>query len=472
MGKINKLVLFSDYFNISRTILEERGVFDPIINLDTHLFIDPLLLKSSKHSIIQQDATKEYNAYFSKLAELLSLALEDDDEYFKEAAYKQLPTKEIDGTCLGFGTNSISGRGMPEETRKSIIKTASKIVKAGIKDPELFSLLPLFNGGIGPDTISDLATYAIHKSLIKFSATQAIELNIPLVKKEIEGEEYDVIANPLRRNSYILLLPTDILRELPVVRAWHDISKASSFNSSLRCRVNKYVASIFKNHRQNQAAIESLLNDSKAISDLIAVIKGMRVAPYDLHKDNERLVFISSARELIATIPIKKQSFNCDLQGLNKLVGAIIEQFKFMIECKGLNSLLWKGDKKGRCAERVPQLLFYMIAWTYCQANNIDVNPEVDTGSGLIDFKFSVGFSYKVIVELKYSDNPKLLPGLSSQLPRYIESEKANTGHYVVLDVGKMGKKLQKLEEIRNDLNTECYVYCIDTKIKPTASKL
>ena len=131
MGKINKLVLFSDYFNISRTILEERGVFDPIINLDTHLFIDPLLLKSSKHSIIQQDATKEYNAYFSKLAELLSLALEDDDEYFKEAAYKQLPTKEIDGTCLGFGTNSISGRGMPEETRKSIIKTASKIVKAG-----------------------------------------------------------------------------------------------------------------------------------------------------------------------------------------------------------------------------------------------------------------------------------------------------------------------------------------------------
>lgn len=61
MGKINNLILFSEYFNVSRDILEGRGVFDPIINLDTHLFIDPLLLKNSKHSQIRQDAVKEYN---------------------------------------------------------------------------------------------------------------------------------------------------------------------------------------------------------------------------------------------------------------------------------------------------------------------------------------------------------------------------------------------------------------------------
>lgn len=472
MGKINNLILFSEYFNVSRDILEGRGVFDPIINLDTHLFIDPLLLKNSKHSQIRQDAVKEYNDYFSGIAELLSLALENNDEYFKESAYKQLPSKEIDGTCLGFGLNSIAGRAIPEKVRKSIINTASKIVKAGIKDPELFALLPLFNSGIGPDMISDLATYAIHKTLIKFSADQAKELGIPLEKIEIEGEDYNVIANPLRHNSYILLLPTDILRELPVVRTWKDISKASSFNSSLRRRVNKYVSSIFKNHRKNNTVIEALLNDTNVITDLIAVIKGMSTTPYDLRNDNERLVFISRARELIAAIPVKKQSFNCDLQGLNKLVETIIEHFKFMIECKGLNSLLWKGDKKGRCAERVPQLLFYMIAWTYCHANDIDVNPEVDTGSGLIDFKFSVGFTHKIIVELKYSDNHKLLSGLNNQLPKYIESEKANIGHYVILDVGEIGKKLEKLEDIRNDLSTECYIHYIDAKIKPTASKL
>ena len=105
--------------------------------------------------------------------------------------------------------------------------------------------------------------------------------------------------------------------------------------------------------------------------------------------------------EFIFGAELKKDTPKYIIEGLNRVVETVIGQFQFMIEDKGLNELLWKGDKKGRCPERVPQLLFHMIALNYCRANNIDVNPEVDTGTGLIDFKFSSGYSHKIIVELK-----------------------------------------------------------------------
>ena len=75
MGKIREIVLFSDYFKIDRSVLKSKGIFDPAINLDTRLFIDPLLLKSSRHDIIRNDAYREYQDYFSKIVSLLSLSL-------------------------------------------------------------------------------------------------------------------------------------------------------------------------------------------------------------------------------------------------------------------------------------------------------------------------------------------------------------------------------------------------------------
>lgn len=215
------------------------------------------------------------------------------------------------------------------------------------------------------------------------------------------------------------------------------------------------------------------MKDKNAITDLISVVKGTMVHPYDLQADNERLAILARINEYLAKMIILPLKVDNSLDGLNRVVEAIIGQFQFMIENKGLNELLWKGDKKGRCPERVPQLLFHMIALSYCRANNIDVSPEVDTGTGLIDFKFSAGYSHKIIVEFKYSDNSKIISGLSKQLPQYMVSEEAEIGHYVVLDVGKMGtNKIKSLEKVRNELNLRCHLHYIDANIKPSASKL
>jgi hypothetical protein len=47
-------VHFSDHFCISKATLNALGVFDPILNYDIKVFVEPLLLKNSSAKIIQQ----------------------------------------------------------------------------------------------------------------------------------------------------------------------------------------------------------------------------------------------------------------------------------------------------------------------------------------------------------------------------------------------------------------------------------
>jgi hypothetical protein len=53
-----KPIYFSDYFKVDKAKLKELGVFDPILNFDTKLFVDPILLKSSSSEIIQNAQKK------------------------------------------------------------------------------------------------------------------------------------------------------------------------------------------------------------------------------------------------------------------------------------------------------------------------------------------------------------------------------------------------------------------------------
>lgn len=477
MGKVGKIIFFSDQFNIDRKILAKNGIFNPMLNLDTHLFIDPLLLKSSKHRIIREQGLAEYNEFFSNIIRLLPKSKHPGD-FVWNVVKSKFPQKEIGGTCLGYGTNSISGRGISDVILTSLLDTAKQIIDIGITDPELFSLLPLFNKGIGPDTISDITTSAIHKSLLRFTANQAKKFDIPLIKCQIDGEEYEIIKNPCKKSSYILLLPTDILRDLPLVRDWDDIANAASFNHSLRIRVNKLVGDIFKirSKQLKNNYINSILTDKLALQDLIETIKGCTTSPYDIKNDNERLTCLDKVVELtqhsINNSNRSKFTYTQDQSGLEYIVSSIIEHFSFMVEHKGLHKLLWKEDKKSRCKEGVPQLIFHMVALTFCQAYGIDVNPEVNTGSGLIDFKFSNGYQYKSIVEIKYSDNPQLLHGITTQLPQYMISEEANNGHYLILDIGKMRVRSERIEKACNDLPLQCEIHYVDARLKRSASKL
>ncbi len=92
------------------------------------------------------------------------------------------------------------------------------------------------------------------------------------------------------------------------------------------------------------------------------------------------------------------------------------------------------------------------MAHSYCRANNLDITPEAETGTGPVDFKVSSGFDGRVLVEIKLSTNEKMVAGYTRQLAAYKKAEQTLHGYYVVIDVGgAIGRKRRQLTKLRNE---------------------
>src|SRR5262249_54025914 len=148
--------------------------------------------------------------------------------------------------------------------------------------------------------------------------------------------------------------------------------------------------------------------------------------------------------------------------------------FRFLVEQRRLSEELYSGDRVR--PEKSAQRLFFAAAYAFCKANNLDLTPEADTGNGPVDFKMSAGFKGRVLVEIKLSTNTKLVAGYARQLETYKEAEETIRAYYVVLDVGSMGEKDQRLVSLKNDWagrgKPTSPIYIIDGTRRPSASKL
>ncbi len=168
MGTIKSPLRFSEYFEISESVLTEAGVLNPTLNIDTKLFIDPLLVPHSRHPEISGTARDTYVHHFSQVVRLLSVSSRQDDVAWRNAR-RLMEFPEIKWTCLGYGANSVSGSGSGVFITNGIMSTAKEIVDLGVQDPDLFVALGVFEEGIGPDRISDMTTNVIFPGLLEFN---------------------------------------------------------------------------------------------------------------------------------------------------------------------------------------------------------------------------------------------------------------------------------------------------------------
>src|SRR5208283_1810320 len=104
MSVIKNPTLFSSHFNIDKKRMASLGLFDPMLNVDTNLFIDPILLKKSQHETIRVGATAEYRKRFEQIISLLKASKAKGDVAWR-AAKKMIQLKEVQGTCLGYGVS-------------------------------------------------------------------------------------------------------------------------------------------------------------------------------------------------------------------------------------------------------------------------------------------------------------------------------------------------------------------------------
>jgi len=483
MARISNPKRFSDHFGVPGDKLARLGVLDPTLNVDTRLFIDPLLLAKSRHAEISNGARSTYEQHFNYVIKFLRATKGPGDVAWR-SAQRLLSFPEIKWTCLGYGAQSVSGSGSGNEMTGQFIDTARQIVELGVDDPDLFVAMALFEEGVGPDRISDMTTNVIFGDILRFNARVLQELGVPaqaMILRLRNGQSFDAVLpnNPfIREGGPVVLVPSDILRHLPIATDWSDVADAASKNQELRNRVNREIARLWevKSRKDKGRLRRWAMSDKEQFETFLDMIRSADARPYDTATDPlGELVWRRIAATLAADVPFTiKQPATMDADSVAAVVEQIIEQFRFLIEDRRLSEELYHAGEPR--PEKAAQRLFFAVAHAYCKANDLDVTPEADTGNGPVDFKVSKGFSGRVLIEIKLSRNSKLIEGYTRQLEAYKAAEETVRGYYLIIDVGQMGKKAEKLLLVKNRAAQKggavSSIIFVDGTRKPSASKL
>ncbi|MGR9324667.1 chromosomal replication initiator DnaA [Rhizobium leguminosarum] len=475
MSTFSNGLLFSTHFGVSANALEKAGLIDTFLNVDTPLFVDPILLDKSSTKLIRVDAYEHFRKYISQIVRLLVISKREGDAPWK-TAQKLLNLQEPPENGLGYGSGERAGSSRPDELRDTILRTTKEIVDLGVDDPEMISLMGFFEENVGPDTISDLTTRIIASELaavtLAFCKRHKVPTRVSPLSPKSALPHYTA---PSGKQKAVLLVPKDIIRELPLANDWSDVSAAANANREIRDRVNSFLAGIVTpTVTEKKAALKAAaLFSADLFNAFIAAVKE-RATSYD---PNDDVLGYYKLREILkADRSIFKLEMKFELEkGPQEVLGVVhqtLEMFKHHVEKGNLWEALWSNGKPKK--ERAAQLIYYAIADSFCMANDIDISPEANMGGGPIDFKFSKGYKARVLVEMKRSSGT-VRHGYERQLEIYKDASRTNYGVFVIINYGDLGDKLKAIQDIRAKRLKEglpaSEIVVIDAMPKASASK-
>ena len=91
-----------------------------------------------------------------------------------------------------------------------------------------------------------------------------------------------------------------------------------------------------------------------------------------------------------------------------------------------------------------------------------------------MDFKFSTGYSFRILVEIKLSTGT-VVHGYETQLDIYKAASQTDEGLFLVINVGQMGSKLTRIETIQKNRlaagERASEIVVVDATKKASASK-
>lgn len=431
-------ITFSEQFHISRAILEETGVFDVILDVDTRVFIDPALLELCEEPEFV-NARVKVEEYLSNIITLLRHSKQRRDMYWRKAN-RLLTFSELSGTCFGYSQNGTGGKAIGPVLREVVLCTIQELINEGETDPVLFELLGVFQEGIGCDRISDLITFILREDILRYTQRVVTRSGIPTSTVQLERQQYKTCRNPYNGKP-LLLLPSIILSPLPIVKSFDNIDRICQENERVRREINAYF-DFDKKKKLQKSQILSLMHNSPSFrSALISAYKNSPKQAYDYSNDPAgEYIWLSSAREYVTKYPLSLTGLPLEsVDDVLSVTQRICDQFKSLIEDNGLSKLLYDSDGTPK-HESAAQLLFFGIADSYCDANDIDLTKEGNNGRGPVDFKLSRGAKEKVVVETKLTSNSQLRHGIESQLPIYMKQEKTKHAIYLIIDNGHPGR--------------------------------
>ena len=368
----------------------------------------------------------------------------------------------------------------------ALIKLASR----GYKELEHFEKIQIFSSGIGADGISDTTANILKEELIQYTQEVCQEFDIPSLPCAVEKVVFDfedkrwyhgksdLPVNPFLDNKSIILVPKEFLCAIHAINSdgfseYVVRNKSSKLRTELNYEIEKSL--------DRKTIIEIAERYPEWVEEYVeAREKDETIIPYDLGKDEKNLYrpqkeayeFVNTHKLLSLTASTEDEFNNC--------VESIISQFRLYVEEQGGYKLLWndvsRESEPSPRDESAVQCLFLGIVSSYCQANNIDLSREVETGRGPVDFKFSSGHSYRALIEMKLAKSSKLKQGFEHQLPAYLKAQQVKHGYYIIVFYSR--KELERIEKVLEEIKSkqgalQGQVIIIDaTREKPSASNL
>lgn len=452
--------LFTTEFNISKERMNELGVFDVFLDVDSSFFIN---LRCLKECTVPEFAGSynKINNTFREIGLLLKRATPGSRLY--RAAYERFNFPEVNGINLGFATGK-HGAGFGEQLRTQIIKDAYEIVQSGSEQPEIFHLVGLFEDNVGPDRLSDMIARIIYPDIVLYTRRILTELEISVEKYPEYHFKDGLVVNPYKR-KHLLLLPQCILHELPIARCWDDIDRVCSENNAIRAEINEEIGNTWRRMpttERKEYLREQIFKCPDKIQRIINAYQNAEVSPFNIFRNPD---YVTNYLSDIYEMP------NSDCEDSYAAALDVIENFKKWVEYhRGASVINGCGEKP---SEKLIQLMIYAVGQMFCDKFNWCFSPETDSGRGPADFVISRGTD-KTVVEVKLTSNQDCVHGLEVQVEEYAVAENTDKKIFVV-DTGshsyRVGKVLEKRDEMISRGLLPATVVAVDAVPKDSASK-
>lgn len=454
-------VLFSKEFGIDSKSLERAGVFDALIDGDSKFFINLKLLQSTTVPEFV-GAYDKINEHFRKIGLLLQNATVGDRLYKK--AFELFYFPEVNGINLGFSSGN-HGAGFGRELRLQIIKDAHEIIRGGSTQPEIFHLVGLFEDNVGPDRISDMIARLVFPNIVEYTKRIYKEFSINQENYPHHRFKNDIVMNPYKRNTGILLLPIEILNELPIARCWDDIERVCRENEAIKREINEVVAAEWYkiSTAERKAYLKKhIFQNPAGLARVIESYRNSIVEKCDFTADVEYLVGCLKSDYKVLT-----DSSSTSMEATTK----ILSEYKNWVENNKGSFVI--NESNSRHMEKIVQRTIHAVALMYCKEHNWDISPESDSGRGPVDFKISRGTD-KTVVEIKLTSNQQCVHGLEVQIEQYALAEGTNNKVFVLVDTGigsfRIEDVYKKHKEMVERGEHPADIVVIDAKPKTSAS--
>lgn len=412
-------MLFSEVFNIPAATVAAEGWFDPILDEDTLLFIDPFLVHKSKLPLFL-GAQDEIVSFFERVFRLAAGIKSPSGPDFETLA-ELLEFPEVRELCLGYANSSIKGVGTGKVFAHKIAASVMGSVELALVNPQHFEVLSLFQEGIGPDRISDMAANVLKPHLITYTQAVCRRNHVPMEQHRLKVFDYvtsswkavdvDLATNPLSADKRAVLLFPDEFLNHPLTANPIDFSNFlwDQYQGSFGDQLSFHVKANLKAKRNIVLVIRKIRETLGAYQ---SHIEGKDARPYDLNRDPKGVYswdFTArsyvSEHEINVSPPSSPEEFRTAAE-------VLAQAFKSYIEAGSGVTQVWNMDRPK--SQEAVRRLFQGIVSGYCTQNGVEISRTDYLGKRPVTFTYPNGFRGQVLFSVKLLRNPRLWKSFES----------------------------------------------------------